>query len=114
MRRMIFAAAKGGTGKTTTAVNVAAGFALSGKRVALLDLDPYAGATVALGLSPDPEAFSTALARDRLEGALRETSVPGLYVLPGGPAMADAGRRMGNAPKAVSYTHLTLPTSDLV
>lgn len=114
MRRMIFAAAKGGTGKTTTAVNVAAGFALAGKRVALLDLDPYAGATVALGLSPDPEAFSIALARERLEGALRETSVPGLYVLPGGPAMADAGRRMGNAPKALRAALEGLRGFDLV
>jgi len=101
MRRMIFAAAKGGTGKTTTAVNVAAGFALAGKRVALLDLDPYAGATVALGLSPDGEAFAAALARERLGPALRETTVPGLSVLPGGGGMADAGRRMGHAPKAL-------------
>jgi len=114
MRRMIFAAAKGGTGKTTTAVNVAAGFALSGKRVALLDLDPYAGATVALGLTPDAETFSSALARGTLAPALRETSVPGLYVLPGGPGMADAARKVGTTPKALRAAVAALGEFDLV
>lgn len=114
MRRLIFAAAKGGTGKTTTAVNVAAGFALAGKRVALLDLDPYAGATVALGLSPEEETFSAALARGALAPAFRETAVPGLYVLPGGPGMADAARRMGGAPKGLRTAVTALEGFDLV
>ena len=113
MRRMIFAAAKGGTGKTTTAVNVAAGFALMGRKVALLDLDPYAGATVALGLTPEAETFSSALARGSLSPALRETGVAGLYVLPGGPGMADAARRMGGTPKALRAAVTALEGFDL-
>ena len=44
---------KGGVGKTTTAVNLAACVAEAGDRTLLVDLDPQCNATVALGLSKD-------------------------------------------------------------
>ncbi len=51
-RTISIAMRKGGSGKTTTTVNLAAALALRGRRVLLVDLDPQANATVAVGINP--------------------------------------------------------------
>ena len=100
MRTLIFASAKGGTGKTATAVNLAGAYALAGRKVVVLDLDPAAGVTLSLGLSPDAEGTAAALSR----GSLPEpspTAVEGLSVIPAGEGLADAGRRLSANPRAL-------------
>ena len=51
-RKLAVAMRKGGSGKTTTTVNLAAALAIRGRRVLLVDLDPQANATTAFGINP--------------------------------------------------------------
>jgi chromosome partitioning protein len=83
---------KGGVGKTTTAVNVAACIAEAGYGALLVDIDAQANATVGLGLPKDlrPGVYEVLSGEATLEEAVRETAVPGLSLVPAGPDLAGA------------------------
>src|SRR5512133_842855 len=83
---------KGGVGKTTTAVNVAACIAEAGPATLLVDIDPQANATVGLGVSKDaaPNAYDVLSGEAPAEEALVSTTLPGLTLLPSSPDLAGA------------------------
>jgi chromosome partitioning protein len=83
---------KGGVGKTTTAVNVAACIAEAGYPTLLVDIDPQANATVGLG-SPkdaDPNVYDVLAGRADAADALRPTGIERLQLLPASPDLAGA------------------------
>lgn len=92
---------KGGVGKTTTAVNVAACVAESGFPTLLVDLDPQCNATVALGEAKDvsPSAYEC-LADDDVDvaGAARPTGIDGLWLVPSSPDLAAANMELPREP----------------
>src|SRR4051794_20394401 len=83
---------KGGVGKTTTAVNMAACVAEAGYRTLLVDLDPQCNATVALGIAKDlePNTYTCLLDRDDPIAAARPTGVGTLALVPSTPDLAGA------------------------
>ncbi len=90
----IFAIAnqKGGVGKTTTAVNVAASVAEAGHETLLVDLDPQCNATVGLGLAKDlvPSAYECLAGESTIADAARSTAFANLSAVTATPDLAGA------------------------
>jgi chromosome partitioning protein len=80
VRKLLVASQKGGVGKTTTSMNLAAAAALYGTRVLLLDADPLSNISTALNLAEHPHRQSLRQAGVELPGVLVTNIVPGLDV----------------------------------
>jgi chromosome partitioning protein len=83
---------KGGVGKTTTAVNVAACIAEAGYETLIVDVDPQANATVGLGIdrARTPGVYEVLSGQAEAAEALVATPVAGLRAMPAGPGLAGA------------------------
>ena len=76
---------KGGVGKSTTAINLAASLAFRDQRVLLIDLDPQGNASSGLGIERggiEVSVYDVLLKESSLEDAIEPTSVRNLFVVP--------------------------------
>lgn len=92
MQSVALTALKGGVGKTSTTVNLAALAAAAGHRTLVWDIDPQAGATACLGVKPKLRGGAQRLlGGDRdLAQAIRHSAIEGLDVLPGDVSLREA------------------------
>lgn len=98
MKTFIVANRKGGCGKTTTAVNLAAYLAQK-HDVLLIDLDPQAHASISLGITPyalKTSLYDVLLGRLNIQEALLATGIPKLKVVPAVAELAAAEVELAN------------------
>jgi chromosome partitioning protein len=84
MRRIAVINQKGGVGKTTTTVNLAAALAGAGKRVCVVDLDPQAHASTHLGIEPDgtiPSIYDVLVSNKPIV-EVRQLAADNLWLIP--------------------------------
>jgi chromosome partitioning protein len=95
---------KGGVGKTTTAVNLAACVAEAGYESLLIDIDPQSNATLGLGIDKHvrPTIYDALLGDEPLESAIVDAGIPNLGVVPAGPDLAGAAVELPRLPGSES------------
>lgn len=91
MRKIAVALSKGGVGKTTTAINLAAGLARAGQRVLLIDMDTQGQAAKALGLRP-PAGLAEMVMDDLTPDQVLAEAREGIWLLAGGRSLAGLKR----------------------
>lgn len=99
MKVVSFANQKGGVGKTTTAVTLAHGLALSGRRVLLVDMDAQGHVALSLGLPKNPGLFRLVCEKQELPSVVVEAR-ENLDILPGDKQSEEVQREFTRSPSA--------------
>jgi chromosome partitioning protein len=94
---------KGGVGKTTTAINLAACLAEAGERALVVDLDPQANATSGLGERANGTSTYDLLDGAPLEQLAKPTRFPNLHLVPSRPDLAGAGVELSQRDDGETY-----------
>jgi chromosome partitioning protein len=92
---------KGGVGKTTTVVSLAAYLALGGQRTLIIDLDPQGNATSGAGLDKtqvERSVYGVLVGEEDLESLIAPTAVDGLSIVPSSRDLAGAEVELVNVP----------------
>jgi chromosome partitioning protein len=106
---IVFANQKGGVGKTTTAVNLGAYVAESGKKTMLVDFDPQGNLSSALGVNTEgPGIYEAITENKRIQDVIQKTSVQNLSVVPSGINLTGANVELVDQEDRALYLKRTL------
>jgi chromosome partitioning protein len=91
---------KGGVGKTTTAINLAASLAVAEQKTLLIDCDPQSNTTGGIGFPKDPSRrslYNALILKEPLDRIIQKTQVEGLDLLPADKNLVGASVELVNA-----------------
>lgn len=105
---------KGGVGKTTTSINLAAAMAQHGKNILLVDLDPQGNASTGIGIDQVKRGttiFDVLVSKEPVSQAIQTTSIDNLFVIPANSDLASADLALSQQAERTSALKVAFTTS---